>query len=100
MNEMARRKSEGAELDCHLAEVNRMWPLFFWYKCAMCGHEIRREWGWEVYAGPYVNGKGHTWYLCGECAPTRDDAVRITNSRAWAGTRPQVKPFPLGSARK
>jgi hypothetical protein len=59
------------------------WPIFAWRRCEMCDSEFRREWGWEVLTGPWINGFGRFHYACLQCAPTQQDFVDFL-----ASTRP------------
>lgn len=61
--------------------IGRIWPLFSWVTCWKCHDEFRREWLWRMYGR--WRGDLSTFRrpveirFCRQCAPTREDALRI-----------------------
>jgi len=56
------------------------WPFIFWEECAQCNIEFRREWGWKVESGDFLDsfwsGKpDNVYYVCGSCAMEPADAT-------------------------
>ena len=62
--------------------------ILAWRKCRMCNKEFRRERGWRLIGPPIFNGVATVFYLCGDCAPTNEDAERIAMERPWMGKQP------------
>ena len=69
----------------------RHFSLFFWYQCAGCHKDFRRERGWRFIGPPYISCSGKTRYICGGCAKTKDDA------HAFALAYKPVRPNPMKS---
>lgn len=63
-------------------------PWFVWRECRVCKKEFRRERGWRMIGPPICGGRASEFYLCGECAATEKDAIRIGNTRPWMGRMP------------
>lgn len=71
-------------------DVFKFKSLFAWNKCRLCDKEFRRERGWRLVGPPISNGRASTFFLCGDCAPTIEDAKRIAMERPWMGKRPAL----------
>ncbi len=68
------------------------YPLFFWQRCSCCKQDFRRERGWRYLSGPYHGGSGHWRYLCGTCAPTREEANELVYQNVHIPPRPPAPP--------
>ena len=49
--------------------VYSCFTFFKWHKCHSCKKEFRREFGFRILVGPFLNGVGHWIYLCSKCCP-------------------------------
>ena len=58
--------------------VRKLWPLFCWEMCCVCGYEYRREMLWRVKTRIIAaTTHGIVWMneiVCGRCADTKEKA--------------------------
>jgi len=67
--------------------VTKIWPVFIWRECFKCNQEFRREKGWRILTGPYLNGQGRILYVCGSCAHDKSAAASCAEMSKRAAAR-------------
>ena len=75
-------------------ELYPYYTLLGWSECISCKYEFRREKGWRKLSGPYYGGCGNWKYVCGECAPTKEEASDLFNRQPYLPDRPPAPPPP------
>jgi hypothetical protein len=83
--------------DRDLAAISKLWSLWRWHRCLVCGLEFRREPGWQSETGPYLVGPrgfrhGHTRAVCRGCCETKEEALDAIQE--WAEHRAARRPSP------
>lgn len=52
-------------------------PLFTPRQCAKCKHDFVRESMWRFVSGPFYGMRGEDYYICKECAPSKNVAHKV-----------------------
>lgn len=67
--------------------VYSIYPILFWKTCTVCHQQFRRERGWWFHGYPkaetllIMTERPMAWYVCHECAPTPQDAIKIAKEK-------------------
>lgn len=69
--------------------VKKVWPLFFWHKCVMCGHYFRRESMYEFATIRPMMFRLSYHNICKECAP--DIAAAVEALKEYTSMTPPPK---------
>lgn len=70
-----------------------IFPILFWYDCFICKNQFRREKGYATLAGPYFNGRGRYYHVCGRCAKSKEEASQKF-TKALQDYKEKTKPRP------
>ena len=77
---------------------DRTFIYFFWTPCHICKNEYKGVYMWRGPVSPKTS-RGHTYaYVCDECTPTQEDAVRYFKTQSTIPTYSyygECKPEPI-----